>query len=873
MNEPTHAHAEPVTEPTAAPRQAAPSPAAAIGWRRALGNSVVAALAEASGPAEQAADAAANRVTGTRWAAAAHRPPPPPSPPLVSREAGRPLDDATRARFEAAFAADLSGVRLHTDAAAHRAAEQLGAAAFAAGEHIAFARGTYAPETLRGAWLLAHEIAHVLQHDPSAPELVRCAPEDVPMLDGRLYEGIQKNSTEGYRQAAEALNAFSEEDIRLRLSPAPGPGRRVLSRGQIAAIHVAAREHPRLGPGSNAATFTRPAYLDVNLDNEITRGNWSGAAEYLNAFNDPDMKARLSTFTLDRLRSLQLGAHQNAKVGSGSAAARNVAAAIAEATRALATRGDVQLPTSAHGAGPPGSVTTIPVGRDAGGGVDVRAADREPLPPDRDWPTDPAFIDRNIVRATYGLYTGLFQIEYADGGLLSLDLDQVAAGARAGAPPVPGFFRHRRTGRIYPTRLTRHTVPTITACAEDIRRREPEALRLAEAAWIDLAVSAHGVAGAVIRTGRAQQPTPATRETAPAERSAGDGAASAPPPPRPASPRGPAPAAGDGVSVAGGATRPTPPQPRPAGKPAPAAAAGRGAQAPRTTGGLQEVPTGGRIVYHPTEGLDPAAFGSPRPSFGANLRHQIDYGQARIDGTTLGRGRLIATQATAQAVNNAAVAAEGPLVVGSTNVGHAVLLTGGRFVPQAAIQTGRAVSSILVLDNEIYMIVSSRPAPEPPAHAPGAPAPAPAVEPTSPEAVRAPGPAASPALAPGSPTDAEVSEPITDTAADCERLWLAGTRHQHHVFPQEFRAEFDQIGIEVDGYVISVKAEDHRRAHGRNDWNGEWVDFFSEVPLRSLRPAERERWRERALLLVTHQLQRMNWGHLKVRTYYRVVKK
>lgn len=78
-----------------------------------------------------------------------------------SQGAGLPV--ALRTRLESAFDADLGGVRVHTDAAAQAAAHGLQARAFAAGPHIYFASGHYAPGSPAGQELVAHEVAHVLQ--------------------------------------------------------------------------------------------------------------------------------------------------------------------------------------------------------------------------------------------------------------------------------------------------------------------------------------------------------------------------------------------------------------------------------------------------------------------------------------------------------------------------------------------------------------------------------------------------------------------------------------------------------------------------------------------------------------------------------------
>ena len=83
--------------------------------------------------------------------------------------AGEALAPAVRSDFEARFGADFSSVRIHRGAAAAETADALAARAYAVGPHIAFAGGRYAPETPAGRRLLAHELAHVVQHarDPS----------------------------------------------------------------------------------------------------------------------------------------------------------------------------------------------------------------------------------------------------------------------------------------------------------------------------------------------------------------------------------------------------------------------------------------------------------------------------------------------------------------------------------------------------------------------------------------------------------------------------------------------------------------------------------------------------------------------------------
>jgi len=87
----------------------------------------------------------------------------------VARAPGRPLDNATRAVMETRFGHDFSSIRVHSDDRAAASAERLGATAYAAGRHLVFARGQYAPGTERGRHLLAHELAHVVQQSGQRP--------------------------------------------------------------------------------------------------------------------------------------------------------------------------------------------------------------------------------------------------------------------------------------------------------------------------------------------------------------------------------------------------------------------------------------------------------------------------------------------------------------------------------------------------------------------------------------------------------------------------------------------------------------------------------------------------------------------------------
>jgi hypothetical protein len=86
----------------------------------------------------------------------------------VLRSPGQPLDTATRAYFEPRFGHDFSRVRVHTDALAEQSAREVNAQAYTVGRNIVFDAGRLATGTHAGRWLIAHELAHVVQQTGAA---------------------------------------------------------------------------------------------------------------------------------------------------------------------------------------------------------------------------------------------------------------------------------------------------------------------------------------------------------------------------------------------------------------------------------------------------------------------------------------------------------------------------------------------------------------------------------------------------------------------------------------------------------------------------------------------------------------------------------
>ena len=84
-----------------------------------------------------------------------------------ARSGGAALDGDVRAKLEQGFGTDLGAVRVHTGSAAGDIARQISARAFTHGNDVYFGAGEYRPGTADGDHVLAHEVAHTVQHGNS----------------------------------------------------------------------------------------------------------------------------------------------------------------------------------------------------------------------------------------------------------------------------------------------------------------------------------------------------------------------------------------------------------------------------------------------------------------------------------------------------------------------------------------------------------------------------------------------------------------------------------------------------------------------------------------------------------------------------------
>ena len=151
---------------------------------------------------------------------------------MASAGGGAPLEPALRQAMERSFGRDLSAVRVHTGAAAQRAAAAIKARAFTSGHNIFLGAG----ESPTNRALIAHELTHVVQQGATAMLLSRpvarfalSEPAPVAMAEAPAARArapsapalVQRDDDNILDKIGEALSPAAALDQALGLLPEP----------------------------------------------------------------------------------------------------------------------------------------------------------------------------------------------------------------------------------------------------------------------------------------------------------------------------------------------------------------------------------------------------------------------------------------------------------------------------------------------------------------------------------------------------------------------------------------------------------------------------------------------------------------------------
>lgn len=192
---------------------------------------------------------------------------------------GAPLPGDLRDKFERSLGADLGDVRVHTGAASASAAESVAARAYATGNDIHFAAGTYDPASAAGEQLLAHEVAHTVQQRGVAarpqPKLEVSSPGDAAEHDAdRAAEAMVAGRPASVAAASAGTIARDPDKTRM---PANQPGS-----GLDAGMFTVKGGEPNLGgtvTADKAGTKVRLIAPEISFSAEVTMPTPLGPGE------------------------------------------------------------------------------------------------------------------------------------------------------------------------------------------------------------------------------------------------------------------------------------------------------------------------------------------------------------------------------------------------------------------------------------------------------------------------------------------------------------------------------------------------------------------------------------------------------------------
>jgi len=139
----------------------------------------------------------------------------------VARSGGQTLDHGIRRAMERTLGADLSGVRVHTDADAAGAASTLSAQAFTLGSSIYFAQGAFEPASPAGLALLGHELVHTVQQQSGVQRRAGVSPAG-PLADDSVAEPSHLED-QALRAEATLLRLFTTTPPTIFAAPDEAP--------------------------------------------------------------------------------------------------------------------------------------------------------------------------------------------------------------------------------------------------------------------------------------------------------------------------------------------------------------------------------------------------------------------------------------------------------------------------------------------------------------------------------------------------------------------------------------------------------------------------------------------------------------------------
>lgn len=230
-------------------------------------------------------------------------------PSQLTRAPGAALDPGTRAFMETRFGCSFADVRVHADSTARASGRALNARAYTLGNHIVFGTDSYAPETVEGQRLLAHELSHVVQQRgvtataSSQPPIQRQASED---------DETRADAAPGQQEATAEASAPAEDDeegvVQAKLASEPVASASATAAARVHAYTDRSVAHRAQGLNALAYAVRDQVFVPPGLDNPRTATGRSVLAHEL-AHAQQWRNGQTSTLPAWSIRKLEDEAH------------------------------------------------------------------------------------------------------------------------------------------------------------------------------------------------------------------------------------------------------------------------------------------------------------------------------------------------------------------------------------------------------------------------------------------------------------------------------------------------------------------------------------------------------------------------------------
>ena len=119
----------------------------------------------------------------------------------ASKSSGNDLQGDIKAEMEAKIGADFSNIKVHTGPVADQLSKDIGALAFAVGNHVYFKEGQFKPDSKEGKHLLAHELTHTVQQGAAlrenSPKSTAKGTSSKPKILEEETEEVENTQTNG----------------------------------------------------------------------------------------------------------------------------------------------------------------------------------------------------------------------------------------------------------------------------------------------------------------------------------------------------------------------------------------------------------------------------------------------------------------------------------------------------------------------------------------------------------------------------------------------------------------------------------------------------------------------------------------------------